>query len=258
MSRVIVEYDKWSRMGNRMFAYAFGRLLAEDKKCEFISEPLPNFKNAVGTSVKPTVSSGLSLRKTYGMNFVIYDELLATDCDIIVDSYVQKASYYISHRDTIRNWFELDPPEQMPGDNELVIHVRETDYLQIGIVPDESFYLGIMDMLGYDRYTVVTDNFNSQLMQKMKTAGYDILSDMGVPKFSHINNGNIMRDFKYMLFSSNLLISHSSFSWWPAFLGYQKKVFFPKFRGKTMWKESPGTDDIDLFVENSNFIRIGR
>ena len=40
---VIVQYDPAGRMGNRMFQYAFGYILAKLKNCEFFYGDLPNF-----------------------------------------------------------------------------------------------------------------------------------------------------------------------------------------------------------------------
>ena len=42
--RVIVQYDPYNRLGNRMFQYAFGVLLAKKYNCKlYCNEGLPNF-----------------------------------------------------------------------------------------------------------------------------------------------------------------------------------------------------------------------
>jgi hypothetical protein len=45
MSKVIVKYDEWGRMGNRMFLYALGNILANRKGCDIFVNPIENFPN---------------------------------------------------------------------------------------------------------------------------------------------------------------------------------------------------------------------
>ena len=43
MNDVYVQFDPAGRMGNRMFQYAFGWLLAKQRNCKLFHEGLPNF-----------------------------------------------------------------------------------------------------------------------------------------------------------------------------------------------------------------------
>jgi hypothetical protein len=42
--KVIVKYDPYGRMGNRLFQYAFGLILSKLKNAEFYHDDIPNFK----------------------------------------------------------------------------------------------------------------------------------------------------------------------------------------------------------------------
>ena len=55
--RIYVLFDRWGRMGNRMFQYAFGYLLAEKRNSSFYSGPLPNFNIPDTLTEKDTAAS---------------------------------------------------------------------------------------------------------------------------------------------------------------------------------------------------------
>ena len=131
-SRIIVQYNPWGRMGNRMFLYAFGKLLAIKKQCKFYCEPLPNFINTQYDIPFTTFLNNPLYTKNYGNNYVDYKQLLEYPTDIIINSYLQKAEYYTPYKELIKNWFWLDLTNKpKPENNELVIHIRETDYSYI-------------------------------------------------------------------------------------------------------------------------------
>ena len=61
------------------------------------------------------------------------------------------------------------------------------------------------------------------------------------------SDSRAMDDFKTLMYSENIAISQSSFSWWAAFLGNHKKIIFPFKTGLDWWSVDPGKDDIDLY-----------
>jgi len=259
MGNVFVKYDPWGRMGNRMFQYAFGRILAERKRVEFYAGPLHNFKNTFNSIEYPfTVENSLSTKAIYGDNYVNYDELLNTDKNIIIDSFLQNANYYTPFKNDIKDWFKLDVNQHiLPGPNELVIHIRETDYKDMGVALNDDFYINIIKQFNFDKITIVTDNCRTLLIEKLKKEGCNILSKQPIDKFTIYSDLNSIQDYIYMLYSKYLLIAQSTFSWWPAFLGDHKQVLFPvTSKQKSMWKETPEKNDIDLFINNGIFLKI--
>ena len=104
--RVIVEYDPYNRLGNRMFQYAFGLLLAKKYDCElYCNEGLPNFgitPNPI-SSLQPTLIRARSIGEQY-FDFNVLENF---DGDVIIDSWVQKAEYYTKDRDLLRKVFGI-------------------------------------------------------------------------------------------------------------------------------------------------------
>jgi hypothetical protein len=257
--KIMTKYDNWGRMGNRMFPYAFGKILSIIKKAEYYCNPISSFPNTFNEIQLPpslSMNDPIYLRKEYGSNHVNIDELIRTDRDIIIDSFLQKSIYYIPHKEVIKQWFAFDTTHFIkPSNDELVIHIRETDYKIIHVYINDDIYIKMINDLQFEHKTIVTDNCNAPLINKLREDGCKILSQKPIDTFD-INNGDtIMQDYVYMLYSKYLLISQSTFSWWPAFLGDQEKVFVP-ITDNGMWKKSPAQDDIDLFI-NDKFTKIG-
>ena len=239
-----------------MFTYAFARILSNIKKCSLHCEPLPNFKNT-GNDIFPVVQPDDNAVSTniFGGQHVSMEHILRTGNDVVVDSFLQKHIYYSEYRDMLKYLFAIDETGDVrPADDELVIHIRETDYIALNMVLGVKIYLKAIKELGYGRNTVVTDNCRSDIIRQLSDAGCSILSSQPVNVFSYSNNNVIMRDYSYMLHAKHLLISHSSFAWWPAFLGEHAHVYCPVVEGRSMWLKNPGKDDPELIMPN--FIKL--
>ena len=243
---VKVEFDNWGRIGNRMFQYALGYILSQEKKCEFFHSGLPNF------NIQPqhgAVSDNALRTRTQGNHFVDTAELIRTDNDIIIDNFVQKARYYTPYRDTLKKVFNCTDRPAINNDK-LIVHIRETDYLQINTFLGYDLYKKIIDESGFTKVIIVTDNSNCDTVQRLLSEGCSLNTEGYVDKFNVTSDDRGMFDFLTLLTSSNIAISQSSFSWWAAFLGNHEKIFCPVTQKNSLWPASPGHDDIDLFMED--------
>jgi len=249
---VVVQYDPWGRMGNRMFQYIFGYILAKRRGCNFFHEALPNF----GIESNYTTPTGNTTNtKSYGNNDVDMNYLLSTNNTIIVDSYVQRAEYYLPFRDEIRRHLRCDKIETVNQDK-LILHIRETDYTQINTFLGYEVYKKVIEAAGISDVVIVTDNSNCDTVQKLLSDGCILNTEGYVATFTHTSDGRAMEDFRTLLCSENIAISQSSFSWWAAFLGNQKNIYFPFTQDNALWKIDPQNDDIDLFFEVNKSYKI--
>ncbi len=249
---VHVVFDPWGRMGNRMFQYAFGYLLAKQKSTSLHTDGLPNF-NILSTQT-PIIAPYIET-KQYGNNNVDMDELLKCNKDIAVNSFVQKADYYKNYRNELREVFGIKP-QIIINEEKLVIHIRETDYKDLGCFLGYEIYKKIIMEAGFSKAILVTDNSNCETVQLLLKDGCVLNTEGCVSKFDPVCDDRSMLDFYTLLYSENVAISQSSFSWWTAFLGYHKKVYFPYTDQKGIWKVSPEKDDIDLFYNFSECIKL--
>lgn len=260
MSRVIAVYDQWSRMGNRMFIYAFAKILANIKNCEFYCEQLPNFPFTWKEIKLPknfSLNNPITTRTLYGNHHVNMEHLINYKDDIIVNSFLQKAEYYIPYRANIQQWFNIQIDNaNYPEKEEIVAHVRETDYKELGMVLDNEYYFKILKNT-QNKVTIMTDNCNSPIMECFKEKGYNIGSTAPVKEFLTFSPDSFMLDYLYMYYADTLILSQSTFCWWAAFLGQHEVVYFPvSSKTKGMWKELPEEDDVNLWVPNSNFTKV--
>jgi len=245
---VFIEYDQWGRMGNRMFQYAFGAILAKHIGTEVYSNGIPNF-NIPQQSINRQLINPVSTR-TFGNNIAPVEELIQHQGDIIVNSFLQKADYYINEKNFLRQLFSID---NKPAINEstLVLHIRETDYIQINQFPGYDFYRNYINQTGFSDIVIVTDNSTCETVQRLVSEGCKLNTEGCVDAFNHICDNRAMIDFYTLLYSSNVALSQSSFSWWAAFLGEHKNVYFPFCKTIGMWKLTPDIDDVDLYYNST-------
>lgn len=241
---VFIKFDPWGRMGNRMFQYAFGYLLAKQRNVPLYTEGLPNFN--IPSTPFSTIEPPYIETIRYGNNYVNYQELLKYDKNIIINSFVQKASYYKDFRNELRTAFNINT-KQTINPNKLVLHIRETDYKDIGCFLGYENYKKLINRTGFNEVIIVTDNSNCDTVQMLLKDGYTLNTEGYVNIFDPVSDDRAMNDFYTLLYSENIAISQSSFSWWAAFLGFHKNVYLPYTTQVGIWKEQPKKDDIDLF-----------
>lgn len=242
---VIVEYDPAGRMGNRMFQYAFGYILAKLKQCDFYHDKIQNFgiERRVFSS---TYNNPINTRR-FGYQYADINTLVNHNGDIIVDSFVQKSSFYLNYRDDLRSLFKVN--DDIINQDKLVLHVRETDYVQVNAFLGYDFYESLIKDSGFIDVIIVTDNSRSKTVQRLIASGCSLNSEGVVDRFNVTSDSRAMEDFRTLMYSENVAISQSSFSWWAAFLGNHRKVIFPYKRDISWWPVSPQEDDIDLYFD---------
>jgi len=243
---VFVEFDPWGRMGNRMFQYAFAHILAKKRNTRLYTNGLPNFNipNNIGRAIPVNPLYTRSL----GNNFINFSELNTTPRDIVVNSFVQKSEYYIPYRDELRHVFGIRP--HTVQDDKLVVHVRETDYVQINQFLGYDYYRKLIDYSGFKDVVIVTDNSECETVKKLLKDGCKLNTEGTVKDFNITNDARAMNDFDTLLQSDNIAISQSSFSWWAAFLGNHTNIIFPFKENGGQWLLEPGPDDSDLYFES--------
>lgn len=249
---VFVDYDSWSRVGNRMFQYAFGYVLADIKNTRLYTPELPNFN--IKSSFNAVNPVNAIYTKSYGNHYVDYDELKRTDRDVVVNSFVQKAKYYIPYRDKLTDqfWFE----KKTINENSLVLHLRETDYRMINVFLGYDTYKSIIKNSGFNDIIIVTDNSECDTVKRLLSDGCRLNSQGNVTEFKASLDSRDMFDWLTLANSANIALSQSSFSWWAAFLGKHNKIFFPYVKNNSMWKVDPERDDIDLYFDFGHSIRM--
>lgn len=247
---ILVKYDEWGRTGNRMFQYAFGKIISLEKSVPFYYDEMPNFN--IKANLPASFDNFINTR-SLGINKTNKKYLLETDKNILIDSFLQKAVYYTNYKEVLKDCFNIKYDKSLEEElkDSLVIHYRETDYKDLKLLPNIKMYEIFLSQHSFKSVIIVTDNSTCDGIKHLQSLGCTLASEGIVNQFKTFCDDRGMYDFKIMLNCSNLLISQSSFSWWAAFLGTNKKIFFPYYN-KGMWPSEPENDDIDLYFDFGN------
>lgn len=212
----MVEVRFKGQLGNNLFQYCLGRLLAEDLGYALQAPPIagfPNTREAVDGRRydEPTVTL-----RGYRAEL---DQLLAAppQARIVLDGWFQWSHYFRPHRSRIRRWLEFDaairPPEPAPA---TVVHVRRTDYVGNGWALPFSFYEEALTRLGDPgQVWILTDDPADPFFRQFAR---------WQPRFSR---GTALEDLRFMAGARRIVMSQSTYSWWATFLGDPAEVICP-------------------------------
>lgn len=244
-------------LGNNMFQYSLGRILAEEKNYNLNVQNITNLQKYFPNVCEITANNNVngeslilgydSVEKT--VQDVNIKKALVHQGPIVVNGFFQKYKYYIDHLDKIKKWFDYDDSNFLkPNLNDLVIHYRLTDYVSLNWhLPPEAYVQTIeKNNIKYDTCYLITDQ-----------PGHPYISQLSKLKNLIIINQEQMADFTLLKYAKQLIISHSSFSWWASFLGDQEKVYIPMYkRSSSIWKTfSDQIDDVDLIPNCKKYIK---
>jgi len=215
---VIANYP--GRMGNHLFVYCFCRILAEEIGLRLFADSIPGFPGTQQFVDGDVIHA--PVRVIDGCEVVDFEKLISERKKerICVRGYVQRAEYYVSRRDRIREWLALDDPEVRPGDNDLVIAVRLGDFVRMGWVLDFSYYRGILARHRFDNIWITSDEFDHPYLKRFRRYGVKYCK------------GDPLTHFKFIKAARQIVLCGSTFSWWASFLSDAHRIFFPVLRQK--------------------------
>ena len=252
-------------MGNQMFQYAFGRIIAEKKgyqlECRNHNEAAnPSvvqkyFPNAIpvrqGIQITNNqLSCGYACPQPHNLfQHIDMEKVLTHNGMVFLYGYWQKHWYYPPHIDQIKTWFDYDSSTHMkPDPNDIVVHFRLGDIIEEGRNLSPKIFIDRIKEMEYDRCIIVSDTPESPILNKFSCL-----------KNVFISEGSLMEDFTLMKYSRRLFISQSTLSWWAAFLGDQETVYAPLYLSPphpNAWNSNPSIDDIDLVPDNRKYVKI--
>lgn len=239
---VTVRY--YGRLGNNFFQYAMGRIIAERLGFKLNAKGLPGFPNTFNTVNGKSYSSPVQHIRIGEFNF---DEIIASQVPrhIILEGHFQSYSYYKPYKDAIRKWFAINQdPKIIPGEDDLVVHMRLTDQVTKSCDLPFSYYKNIIQRLSFNRLIICTDDPNSVYVRYLSK--YNPV----LPRLSTFDEFNILCHAK------RFVMSEATFSWWAAFLGRAREVYFPIQKGARMattgWQWLSG--DITLRIDDESRI----
>lgn len=241
----MVEVKYVGRLGNNLFQYCFGRILAESLGYKLKADPIPGFPNT-GAHVDGHDYSGYPTQILIGqkvdLNSILKDG--SKRKIVLNDGFFQRYEYYKPYKKLIKDdWLRINSASiECPKPDDIVLHIRRGEYVKFDIALPFSYYENCLKTVKHDRVYICTDDPTDPfivLFKKYKAIIYH-------------NGSDILKDFVFMKSFNKIILSAATFGWWAAFLSNAKEIYFPiPLRG--YWNDSEATEGgLDLKVDDES------
>lgn len=218
---IAIRFDHGQGLGNQLWCYVTARVIALDNEYDL------GFYNAEAFKGSDFLSFDLSnhardTRKTYiekqsfhprnGSDIRLYDSDLPKVADgTLIEGLLQGADYIAHRRDEIRSWFQLHPEDDCrdySNESICIINFRGTGY-----VNEKELFLP----LSYWRNAMqnmrkINPEFSFIVVTEDVTNARRFFPDLEVYHWS------IGKDFAVVKNAKYLILSNSSFAWFPAWI----------------------------------------
>ena len=211
----MIEVRYQARLGNNLFQYSLGRILAEGLGFELCAEAIPGFpatRDRVRGARHEHPVQVLSGQRV-DLAAILADR---TPRRIVLEGWFQRHEYYRPHRDRVRQWLAFDPSIRVPEEPAAcVVHVRRLDYVTAGWAMPYSFYEDALRVLGpVPDVWIVTDDERDPFFLRFR-------------RVLRFYRGNNLESLAMMTRARAIVMSQSTYSWWPTFLGDPGRVVCP-------------------------------
>lgn len=241
MIRVI--YD--GNLGNRLFQYCFGRILAEKMGYRLAAAPIdgiPGTRNVVDGKTYRSDCPLILRGQRPDLSFLDGPDPRR---EIVLTGYFQRYEYYAARAQDVRRWLRMDPtPCRSPiRDRDVAVGIRRgRDYIPRHGIP-VSYFEQALARLDHDRVHICTDVPKDPLVQYVKKRHDAIIRVPGA-----LDNLAFIKRFK------KIVISNSTFLWWAAFLSDAEEIVFPQ-PANGYWSDTePLSKNIALEIPDPRYI----
>lgn len=248
---IVTELYNGQGLGNQLWCYVVTRIIAEKKGFDFgIMSPhkfkgkdfinLDFGKNVIGgfgpeggppTQLPEEITSyyrekmskhpnGIDISKEDKNLFLISDNTK-------IDGNLQSFEYIKNYKNTIKEWIKIKDDYTMKkysDENVCIIHIRGGDFKNSSAFLTKEYYeKGIEYMLKKNdkmRFYIITDdiNFSRSQFPNIEIIGSSTTNTLDPYKASHHIGGPIWIDWLILFNSKNVILSASSFGFWPTWL----------------------------------------
>jgi hypothetical protein len=265
------------RLGNNLFQYALGRLIAEHHgfalECGRTPEPPMTFMGRdvdigppatlealqayfphaplclPGTCVDAPVDAYEYSREGWGGHTVDLQAILAdrTPRRILLDGFFQRVEYFRPHRERLRRWFEMAPvqtPHAIEPRDVLVSIRRGIDFGMQEWALSLAYYERVLaGLANIGQVYVCGTCIDDQVRRALEPFR---------PIYHH---GTPIEHFAFMQRFSRIVLSNSTFAWWAAWLSDAREIYAPRSVDRTIFGLT-GYLDVDLHMGDDRYIEI--
>lgn len=234
-----------ANLGNNMFQYALGRILAEEKGYALAARPIVfplTHQKISGLSCQQPVEK-LPMHHC-DVKRIIGDK---TPRMIHLEGFFQHSEYYLPYLDRIREWFQF-PLKALPqfdvSTADMLLYIRLGDYFsKEKFSMTHQFYEDAIEMASPRKVYIATDEPAHSYLEKFKK--YDPIYLSGTPVI----------DLLTAQLFQKIAMSSSTFAWWAVMLSDAREIYFPVAEDH-WWSHCYKRSNfgIDLRVDDPKFI----
>jgi hypothetical protein len=238
---VEVIYD--GNLGNNLFQYCFGRILAEKLGYKLLAKPIPGFPKTYDSIEGHTYNTERTLRLRGQKPDLTFINDVDSKYHLLLTGYFQRYEYYEEHTQSVRNWLAVE--DNLDSDinvHDVVIGIRRgRDYIPRHGLP-VSYYQDALASMQYDRVFICTNEPTDPFIQYFKKGYGAIIRPPGA-----LDNLMFIKQFK------KIIISNSTFLWWAAFLSDANEIVFPRPSNGLWSSNDPMSKNISLEVNTERY-----
>jgi hypothetical protein len=206
-------------------------------------------------------------RHTNGLDISKIDnELLKISDNTKVDGNMQSLKYIKDYKELIRSWIKIKSEFQITNynsDNICIIHIRGGDFKGGSAVLFDDYYNNAMrhmrNLNPEIKFYIITDDviFSNSILPNIEIIGGSSTNTSDINKANHHIGGPVWMDWSILYNCKNVILSASSFSFWPIWLNNGANVIAPMY-----WADYKNSDGYwstgDIIVDEWNYLnRLG-
>lgn len=218
-----VVYNDGCRLGNRLFLYAAGRMLARKLGASLRAEPLDGFPRTRDVIVGRDHSTihvdldGADPIPAWPKTGLTWEECQEHVAATIKHGWVN-SRYFVGERNLIRTWFGGEPLMRVDSEDVLV-NVRLKEFVPLGLALDPSYYSEILERMAFKKLYLMTDDPTNPYLNVFNKYSPILVTGHGVEHF-----------FKALAFR-RIVMSNSTFCWWFTFVSSAQEIYLPMING---------------------------
>lgn len=209
-----VEYQ--GTLGNQLWQYSVGRIMAEDLGLRFKCPPIPGF---------PRTRDEVSGRTMFWPRMKLSGHCLPEQMRpsrITMKGYFQRFEH-IRERAEVMEWCRTSHRTRLKSaENDLVLSIRRGwNGWPTELCPDVEYYQSLLAELDFAKLWVCTDSPDDPFFSFLPTLGIDY----------EVVRGSALDQFAFIQESSRVVMAPSTFTFWATYAGNAKEVYWPKIPG---------------------------
>ena len=238
---VEVIYD--GNLGNNLFQYCFGRIIAEKLGYRLSAKPIKDFPGTLD-NVEGKDYKGKEIITLKGqlvdLSFLDTNNL---ECHILVTGYFQRYEYFEKHSDSIKEWLRTEHyiNDEIRNDDVVIGIRRGRDYIPMYGLPI-SYYEDALSSIQYNRVFICTNEPDDPFIKFFQKKYAAIVRPPGA-----------LDNFVFIKKFNKIIISNSTFLWWAAYLSDAKEIISPRPANGFWSLHDPISKNIELEVHEVRY-----